>query len=135
MPRPIALALAVFGLGVAFAPPATAQGGDTTAADSGLYSEQQARRGQTQFTRACIRCHAPDAFTGTFIESWSGAPVSMLLDLVSSTMPEDRPGSLERRQYVDILAYILELNGLTPGQRELPVDQGQLEHILIKRRP
>jgi polar amino acid transport system substrate-binding protein len=38
---------------------------------------------------------------------------------MSTTMPEDNPGSLKPQQYADVVAYFLELNGYPEGKAEL----------------
>ena len=42
-----------------------------------------------------------------------------LFTLISTTMPEDNPGSLKAQQYADVLAYFLRLNKFPAGQVEL----------------
>ena len=74
-----------------------------------------------------------DWFTGSLLESWAGATVEMLYELIRTTMPQDRPSSLERQQYADVLAYIFELNGLPAGQQELSADKEALRAILIEK--
>jgi hypothetical protein len=44
-------------------------------------------------------------------------------------MPQDDPGSLTPAQYADVVAYILQINGVTPGDRELPPDAAQLRSM------
>ena len=100
----------------------------------GVYTEEQARRGEKITNDACSDCHMEDLFTGSLLESWAGATVEMLYELISTTMPEDRPASLERQQYADVLAYIFELNGLPTGQEELSARKEALARILIERR-
>lgn len=100
----------------------------------GVYTEEQARRGEEITNDACSTCHMEDWFTGSLLESWAGATVEMLYELISTTMPQDRPASLERQQYADVLAYIFELNGLPTGQEELSADKGALSAILIEKR-
>lgn len=100
----------------------------------GVFTEEQARRGEALNQKVCGACHMPEWFTGTFMRSWSGATVGMLFDLISATMPEDRPGGLKRREYADVLAYIFELNGLPPGDEELSSRKEVLAEILIQGR-
>ncbi len=100
----------------------------------GVYTEEQARRGEKITNNACGACHMDDWFTGSLLESWAGATVEMLYELISTTMPEDGPGSLKRQQYADVLAYIFELNGLPTGQEELSAREEALAKILIERR-
>lgn len=111
-----------------------AQSGDSTASTrDGVYSEPQARRGEAVFRETCSACHLPEYFTTTMMLSWRGAPVSMLFEVLSTSMPEDRPGGLSPQQYADVLAYIFALNGLPAGRHELPSEPARLERIIIER--
>ncbi len=118
--------------------PVTGQAGDTAvptrSVQDGVYTEEQARRGEERIEDVCAACHMADWFTGTFLQSWAGTTVSALYEVISSTMPLDQPGALKRQQYADILAYIFELNGLPPGQEELGASKGALGEILIEWR-
>ena len=102
---------------------------------SGVYTTEQARRGEQVYRDVCSACHLPDWFTATFLQSWSGNTAAALFELIRRTMPEDRPGSLKRQEYVDMLAYIFELNGVPPGPNEMPVRRQSLEAILIEAAP
>lgn len=87
----------------------------------GVYTVDQAQRGEATFVSLCSPCHAGSQFTdSSFLESWQGRSAFELLDLIRSTMPPERPGRLPPMQYADVVAYILRLNGLPPGDRELP---------------
>ena len=98
----------------------------------GVYTEDQARRGAAINEGVCLECHEPDEFVGPFLESWSGAPVSMLFDEISALMPEDRPGTLRPQEYVDVLAYIFSLNGIPTGAEDLGPDPQLLQNIIIE---
>ena len=113
---------------------ATPVTGQTIAASvkDGVYLEAQAERGRQLMTNVCSECHTEDEFTNGFMESWSGATVADLYDQLSSTMPEDNPGSLEPAEYAAALAYIFKLNGLPPGPRELASNLDTLQKILIE---
>jgi hypothetical protein len=41
---------------------------------------------------------------------------------VRSTMPDDNPGGLADQVYLDVTAYILDMNGHTVGAAELTAD-------------
>ncbi len=113
-----------------------AQQGDTAEVKSiqdGVYTEEQARRGEALNERVCANCHMQDFFIGTFLKSWSGATVGALYDLISTSMPEDRPGALKPQQYADVLAYIFELNGVPPGKEILGAKTEILRKIIIER--
>ncbi len=115
----------------------SAQQSDTVETKSirgGVYTEEQARRGEALNEKVCANCHMQDFFTGTFLKSWSGATVGALYELISTSMPEDRPGALKQQQYADILAYIFELNGIPPGNETLGAETEILGRIIIERR-
>jgi hypothetical protein len=44
-------------------------------------------------------------------------------------MPADHPGTLSRPENADILAYILQVNKLPAGTRDLPSDAETLKRI------
>jgi hypothetical protein len=47
-------------------------------------------------------------------------------------MPQDAPGSLTREQNAELVAFLLQQNGYTPGDRELPSSDDALQDILIE---
>jgi hypothetical protein len=49
-------------------------------------------------------------------------------------MPDDAPGSLPERSYLDVTAYILAQNGWTPGSVELEGDLEALRQIPFESR-
>ena len=94
------------------------------------FTAEQATRGQRVFTGVCSTCHGRNDFVGPiFGLTWRQEPVGSLFEHVSTNMPQDDPGSLTPQQYADVVAYILQLNGLTPGDRELPPDAQQLRSL------
>jgi mono/diheme cytochrome c family protein len=100
----------------------------------GVYTVEQARRGEKLLRDECSACHMQDRFTGRFLQAWNGATVGLLYDRIRTTMPEDRPSGLKTREYADILAYIFELNGIPPGEEELASRKSELDRILIQWR-
>ena len=93
----------------------------------GVYTVEQARRGEELLRDECSACHMQDRFTGRFLQAWNGATVGLLYDRIRTTMPEDR-------EYADIVAYIFELNGIPPGEEELASGKSELDRILIQWR-
>jgi cytochrome c len=94
---------------------------------AGVYSAAQAARGQALYKEQCAACHG-DAMEGTigpamvgevFQETWSGRPLSELVDRIHKTMPFNLPGSLSRQQSVDLTAYILQIGKFPTGAGEL----------------
>ena len=51
--------------------------------------------------------------------SWSTRTTRDLLGLIQTTMPTDRPGALPAETYVNIVAYILQANGIAAGSQAL----------------
>jgi mono/diheme cytochrome c family protein len=104
----------------------------------GVYSDEQAKRGETLYGQSCAGCHGPDlagldtapSLTGAdFNTSWNDLPVDDLFERVRTTMPADAPGTLERQQYVDIVAFLLSKDSFPAGQTELPPDNAALKQI------
>ena len=111
----------------------TSDGEPLTTLD-GVYTEEQAQRGAEVIEQVCRECHEDEEFVGAFIRSWAGASVAALYDDIYSLMPEDQPGSLPPQQYADVIAYILQLNGLPPGDVELATARDVLERVIIESR-
>src|ERR1017187_4386781 len=107
----------------------------------GVYSREQAGRGQTAYNSRCARCHG-DALLGgenspalvdqDFLETWTGKSVGSLVELIRTTMPSDGPGKLSRQQSTDIAAYLLSANNFPPGNSDLATDADALNEILIQ---
>jgi glycine/D-amino acid oxidase-like deaminating enzyme len=99
---------------------------------TGVYTEAQARNGAETYNRSCSACHTPAAHGGeAFQSTWDGRTAFELLEYLRTTMPADNPGRLSRGQYTDIVAYLLQLNGMPAGPRRLSNDPKQLDLIRI----
>src|SRR5438046_2024523 len=67
----------------------------------GVYTTEQATRGQALYTAQCASCHgammqgaqAPPLTGASFLDIWSG-PVSEVASKILHTMPEATPGTL-----------------------------------------
>jgi len=100
---------------------------------TGVYSEQQAARGQDVYAGMCKSCHTAATHTGAaFEKSWEGHSLSELFGFISTRMPKNEPGSLAPEEYVDVLAYLLKLNQMPAGPAELPPDTVVLGAIRIE---
>ncbi len=95
----------------------------------GVYTHEQARRGEEVALDVCYECHTDEDFTDTLMESWAGGRLSDLFDQIVNTMPEESPGVLRLQEYADVLAFILELNGAPPGEQELGTKMTDLAKI------
>ena len=92
------------------------------------YTTAQADAGKETFMQSCAFCHGHDLAGGDqgpplsgayFASSWGGYPVAALLSFVRDEMPFDSPGSLGEDAYVDVISYILSVNGILSGDTPL----------------
>jgi len=105
---------------------------------AGVYTDEQAKRGQALYLEHCAECHFPDLVGGDqvapltgglFMSNWNGLSVGDLLERIRISMPQDNPGRVSRQEKADIVAYILKFNGFPPGQFELPRDAEMAKQI------
>ena len=88
-----------------------------------LFSENQADRGRTAFDEVCADCHTTSEFRGrTFQSNWGRRTVYSFFRTIRSTMPDDNPGGLEEETYLDVVSYILRINGHAAGASEMTAD-------------
>ena len=81
----------------------------------------------------CRSCHSPASHTGaTFEKWWRGRTVAVLFGYVSSQMPKNNPGSMNPDEYADVLAYLLKMNAMPSGARELAADSTSLATLMIE---
>lgn len=121
---------------VTLSPSALAQDNGDRSTAAGVYTDAQARRGQQTFQTYCVSCHAPSDYTGdTFRTSWVSQSAFDLFESIRTQMPEDAPGSLQRQEYLDVVAYIFSLNKYPAGSAELPTDEAGLRKIKIEAPP
>jgi len=106
----------------------------------GVYTAEQAKRGQARYNQQCSSCHgdtlaggesAPPLAGGEFLSTWNGLTAGELFDRTRTTMPQSRPGSLSREANAEILAYILSVNQFPAGKVELPQSSEALREIQI----
>jgi mono/diheme cytochrome c family protein len=133
-----ALALGVFLAGCASA--GTGAGGGDATMDTpgvgtvlaGVYTADQATRGQKEFQRSCASCHSINEFFGPIFQRiWAARPVGEMYEFISTMMPDGDPGSLTAQQYADVIAYFLRQNQYPEGGAELPADAAALRAILF----
>src|SRR5579863_5150508 len=104
----------------------------------GVFTGDQAKRGQSLYEKECAACHgteltggeeAPPLSGGAFMSNWSGLTLGELFERIRVSMPEGRPGTLSRQQNADILAYMLAFNQFPVGKTELQKDTELLKQI------
>ena len=110
--------------------PAQAQSNGQKTTNAGVYSREQAARGQDVFLGMCKNCHTPEAYTtSVFTTKWNGKALSELYSYIRDQMPKNEPGSLAAEEYADVLAYLLKLNRMPAGADDLPADANALKTI------
>jgi S-disulfanyl-L-cysteine oxidoreductase SoxD len=101
----------------------------------GVYTDNQASRGEAVFKMSCSSCHGPDEFKGdAFLGTWDGSTVFDFFSSLQATMPMDNPGSLKPEAYSDVVAYFFRGNAFPAGKAELPADPELLKLIRIERK-
>jgi mono/diheme cytochrome c family protein len=93
----------------------------------GVYSAEQAKRGQQLYQQQCAACHG-NALEGSvgpmltgdgFLSAWGGRSLADLVDKIQQTMPLQAPGTLTRPQAIDLAAYIVQTGKFPAGQADL----------------
>ena len=96
----------------------------------GAYSDAQAARGKALYTAVCSGCHgdalegvsAPDLTGNRFIEGWREGMLDGIYNFIRQRMPLGRAANakpIPDGDYLDILTYILKVNGYRAGPSEL----------------
>ena len=117
-----------------------------TSIRDGVFTAEQARRGQVAYTGPCDRCHgfkldgapddpdmlpAPPVAGPKFLRKWDGRTLAVLFEYVRTTMPTNNPGYLSDAEVADIVAYMLSVSGLPAGDKALSTEPEALASIVI----
>src|SRR5215467_1034807 len=95
----------------------------------GVYTDDQAKRGEGLYSQYCASCHGPDLAGGEmapgltggeFSSNWNDLSLGDLFERIRVSMPQNSPGSLSRQQNADILAFMLSKANVPAGSSELP---------------
>ncbi len=124
------------------APAAEETAAATAAGDPVTFTAEQAARGKTAYDANCVSCHGPDLVSANygpplagdyFAGKWIGQTAAALYTHTRDRMPPSRPGQLGDETYADLVAYILQVNGLAAGDTALPTDLAKLETMVIAK--
>lgn len=139
-PRLVGLVLIAIGLAAAGAHGLAVQdGGQARTIWEGIYTVEQAQRGQALFETTCGHCHADDlgggegpALVGAgFMRSWFQKTVQSLFTHILTAMPSDEPGLLSGDEVAALTGFLLSANGVPAGSDLLESDPDLLARILI----
>lgn len=118
---------------------ASAQEAFAPSVRDGVYTVEQADRGEALYDDRCTVCHGeiraivPEmaALLGdhTFRNFWRGRSLGEMFGYIRETMPQDAPGTLTAAQTAEIVAHILRGNRLPAGDAALPDDEETLNGI------
>jgi mono/diheme cytochrome c family protein len=106
----------------------------------GVFTEAQATRGQQSYRQSCMACHkedllgdgsAPALAGAAFSQRWVGSTVDDMVQIIRSSMPQDAPDSLGMPAYVDVVSYLIKVNGGPAGATDLPTESAALKQIQV----
>jgi mono/diheme cytochrome c family protein len=108
----------------------------TRTVTEGVYTAEQATRGQAIYKERCATCHgatlggaqAPPLTGDEFMRVWGG-PLADLVNKIQNTMPVNDPGKLTRQQSADLVAHMLQVGRFPAGRAELDADEAALKRI------
>lgn len=104
----------------------------------GVYTEEQATRGQASYEAECASCHqadfggdgfAPGLAGPEFASAWNDLSVGDLYERIRQSMPPSNPGAMPVAAKIDVIAYLLKGNKFPAGSTELPKEVDGLKQI------
>ncbi|MGH9384542.1 MAG: c-type cytochrome [Vicinamibacterales bacterium] len=107
----------------------------------GVFTAEQAKRGEAAYTEACSSCHGADmagdgfapALAGSdFAGNWNDLSVGDLFERIRISMPPTGPSAVPPQGKVDIVAHILDFNKYPTGSAELEPKTEVLKQIKIE---
>lgn len=107
----------------------------------GVFTAEQAERGNETYKTVCSECHGGDlmgdgfapALTGAdFQGNWNDLTVGDLFERVRISMPPSGPSTVTPAQKADIVAHILNYNKYPAGTTELEPKTDVLKLIKIE---
>jgi S-disulfanyl-L-cysteine oxidoreductase SoxD len=143
---PLLLAAVVAGVTLGDGVRAQTSASGTATIRDGVFTAEQARRGELAYTGPCDRCHgykldgasddpdmlpAPPVAGPKFLRKWNGRTLAALVEYLRVTMPANNPGYLRDGEWADIVAYMLAVSGMPAGEGALPPDLATLARIVI----
>jgi mono/diheme cytochrome c family protein len=101
--------------------------GQSSSGTGGWYTTSQAANGAKAYQKACASCHGANlqgsmgpALVGKqFWLTYGGKKVSTLWSDVHTQMPMSAPGSVSAKNSTDIMAFLLQKNGVPAGSTPL----------------
>lgn len=117
---------------------------DAQALTSPTYTAAQSAAGREAYPQGCASCHGQNLDDGEFgpplkgvefRQRWGARSAETLFTYMTTRMPPATPGALGDGRYAELLAFILEQNGVAPGTRQLPSDPAALAPMVLPAAP
>ena len=97
---------------------------------TGWFSPDQLGPGRWEYSQKCSVCHgaqlqgggAPALKGQIFAQQWNGKSLKDLYSYVHDQMPLGKAGSLDPKEYADVVAYMLAQSGLPSGNQTLTAE-------------
>ena len=111
--------------------------------NDGIYTDQQAMRGQSLYEKRCSACHGANLAGRTgpplagedFLSNWGTHPLLELANKIVKTMPRDDSDALTPQESADVLAYILQVGKFPSGRAELILNEDALKNVSFPVEP
>ena len=111
----------------------------------GVFTAEQAAAGGSLYTQYCQGCHGktgrgtpggPGVTGANLNKKWEETSLLDFWTFAHTNMPPGAAGRIGSEQdYVNIVAYIMDMHGAEPGESELVWNEEQLGNIYIVRKP
>jgi len=108
----------------------------TKSVNDGVYTAEQAKRGETLYKEQCAACHGdnlegagpmPPLAGKDFLTNWQGKTLGDVYEKTQTSMPATAPGSLTPEQTADVVAHMLAVSQYPAGTTAL---EGKMETLL-----
>jgi hypothetical protein len=110
-----------------------------------IYTTAQAEKGRVDYDAFCAGCHVKDLSGrdgggqgselagNAFARKWDLQSVNQLYTEIKQRMPRNQPASLSAESYLNIMAYIFQVNKYPAGENPLSSESDALAAIAITR--
>ena len=108
------------------------------------FTTAQATEGKATYSRTCASCHGTNLDDGEFAPplrgivfraNWGGKSVDDLLQYATTKMPPGNPGQIGDAAYAQLVAFLLQQNGVPAGLQPLPAEAARLQSMRIPGAP